>query len=980
MTDIILPIVLVGIIILVVIIFGVTNRIIFKMATRNIKRRRANVAIVVAGLLVGTAIISSSLVVGDTMRYIFEKDVYDRLDLIDEVVASHSPQGYAYFNYSHYTILNNGLSAQDGIDGTSPIIMETVPVLNQNTSMPESRVNIIGFDPDIDRDFGLFIDVNGTSFDGSNLYSNYTIMNQRCAEELEAEVGNEVVIYYTTYIFNPQDPMKPTIIYMNTTLKILHIVKNEGKANYQSGMNLFVALDAAQTMFNKNDQINMIKISNEGGVEEGVIYTDTVKKDVEDIIQQQELNLEVYTVKQDGLEDAEKFSEMISEIFSIMGIFSIIAGVLLIVNIFVMLAEERKSEMGIARAIGMKRRHLVQMFLFEGLIYAVIAAFIGAFVGLGIAYLLILAFGTIFGGGGGIEIPFHFELSSIIMAFCIGLTITFITVFLASWIVSKLNIVRAIRNIPEPSITKATSRHIILGVFLTIIGVIMTHIGVSDLSAINFMTGPCLLLLGAAMLVMRIISPRLPFSIAGIGIIIWILQPFELVSDMTGGMEMFIMSGVMLVTGAIIVVMFNSDLVLRILTKIFGRRKSTVPILKTALSYPMKKKFRTGMTLAMFSLIIFTVAVISMITSMQTDYIEGAFEEQSGGYDIIAFTNQNTPLIDIRTIINNSANLTHAFTETSALSVAYTDVYVYGQDQNESVMYPIIGVDDEFIDQNDYTFYSIASEYDDHQEIWKAVKDNSSLVVIDGNAVTQQYGPHFGSVKLSVGDKIVVRNRTGQYSNKTVIGILDQSFFFMGIITTQEFLSEELGIQFPSMYLFDIAEERDVKSVSHELKKEFITYGMETTEIRDTIKEIMKQMTSIMTLMEAYLGLGLFVGIAGLGIITLRSVKERRQEIGVMRAIGFKKGMVAKSFLIEISFIALLGIAIGVILGISLSYHITNEFYPSGVSLSKFISLIPWAHILIITTFAYITTLLCTVSSALRASKIPPAEALRYVG
>ena len=965
MTNFTLPVVLVGIIILVVVIFGVTNRIIFKMATRNIKRRRANVAIVVAGLLVGTAIISSSLVVGDTMKYIFEKDVYDRLDLIDEVVASHSPQGYTYFNYSHYTILNNGLSAQDKIDGISPIIMETVPVLNQNTSMPESRVNVIGFDPEIDRDFGLFIDVNGTSFDGSDLYSNYTIMNQRCAEELEAEVGNELIIYYSTYVFN---------------LTILNIVENEGKANYQSGMNLFVSLDAAQTMFNKNDQINMIKISNDGGVEEGVIYTDTVKKDVEDIIQQQELNLEVYTVKQDGLEDAEKFSEMISEIFSIMGIFSIIAGVLLIVNIFVMLAEERKSEMGIARAIGMKRRHLVQMFLFEGLIYAVIAAFIGAFVGLGIAYLLILAFGTIFGGGGGIEIPFHFELSSIIIAFCIGLTITFITVLIASWIVSKLNIVRAIRNIPEPSITKATSRHIILGLFLTIIGVVMTFIGVSDLSAINFMTGPCLILLGSAMLVMRIISPRLPFSIAGIGIIIWILQPFELVSDMTGGMEMFIMSGVMLVTGAIILVMFNSDLILRILTKIFGRRKSTVPILKTALSYPMKKKFRTGMTLAMFSLIIFTVAVISMITSMQTDYIEGAFEEQSGGYDIIAFTNWNTPLIDIRTNINNSVDLTHAFTEIAALSIAYADVYVYGQDQNESVIHPIIGVDDEFIDQNDYTFYSIASEYDNPQEVWKAVKDNSSLVVVDGNVVTQQYGPSYGRIKLSVGEKIVVRNRTGQYSNKTVIGILDQSFFFVGIITTQEFLSEELGIQFPSMYLFDVAEERDVKSVSHELKKEFITYGMETTEIRDTIKEIMKQMTSIMTLMEAYLGLGLFVGIAGLGIITLRSVKERRQEIGVMRAIGFKKGMVAKSFLIEISFIALLGIAIGVILGISLSYHITNEFYPSGVSLSKFISLIPWAHILIITTFAYITTLLCTVSSALRASKIPPAEALRYVG
>jgi len=43
----------------------------------------------------------------------------------------------------------------------------------------------------------------------------------------------------------------------------------------------------------------------------------------------------------------------------LMGAFAILAGVLLIVNIFVMLAEERKPEMGIARAVGFLRRDLL---------------------------------------------------------------------------------------------------------------------------------------------------------------------------------------------------------------------------------------------------------------------------------------------------------------------------------------------------------------------------------------------------------------------------------------------------------------------------------------------------------------------------------------------------------------------------------------------------------------------------------------------
>src|SRR5207244_9944256 len=59
-----------------------------RLAARNIGRRKSRVLIVVAGLLVGTAIISSSLVVGDTLSYIFLEDVSARLDAIHDVVSN----------------------------------------------------------------------------------------------------------------------------------------------------------------------------------------------------------------------------------------------------------------------------------------------------------------------------------------------------------------------------------------------------------------------------------------------------------------------------------------------------------------------------------------------------------------------------------------------------------------------------------------------------------------------------------------------------------------------------------------------------------------------------------------------------------------------------------------------------------------------------------------------------------------------------
>ena len=47
------------------------------------------------------------------------------------------------------------------------------------------------------------------------------------------------------------------------------------------------------------------------------------------------------------------------------------------------------------------------------------------------------------------------------------------------------------------------------------------------------------------------------------------------------------------------------------------------------------------------------------------------------------------------------------------------------------------------------------------------------------------------------------------------------------------------------------------------------------------------------------MGLGLVVGVAALGVIAARSVVERRQQIGVMRAIGFQASAVRLGFLLE---------------------------------------------------------------------------------
>ena len=82
-----------------------------------------------------------------------------------------------------------------------------------------------------------------------------------------------------------------------------------------------------------------------------------------------------------------------------------------------------------------------------------------------------------------------------------------------------------------------------------------------------------------------------------------------------------------------------------------------------------------------------------------------------------------------------------------------------------------------------------------------------------------------------------------------------------------------------------------------------------------------------------FMALGLFVGVAALGAISTRAVVERRQQIGVLRAIGYKRRMIALSFLLESSFVSLLGSAIGVVLGLLLSYNaVTDIRAETGIS------------------------------------------------
>jgi len=95
----------------------------------------------------------------------------------------------------------------------------------------------------------------------------------------------------------------------------------------------------------------------------------------------------------------------------------------------------------------------------------------------------------------------------------------------------------------------------------------------------------------------------------------------------------------------------------------------------------------------------------------------------------------------------------------------------------------------------------------------------------------------------------------------------------------------------------------------------------------------------------------------------------------MMRAIGFQKGQVQLVFLIESSFIALLGIGVGVALGLGFSGTLIDNISQNIPGLEY---RVPWSALLLVILVGYAASLVTTYLPARQASKTYPAEALRY--
>jgi putative ABC transport system permease protein len=1017
-----------GLVLLVVAFVAWRHPLSFRLGLRNLLRRRSQTALVIGGLALSTMIITSALGIGDTIDYSTKVQVYEDLGGIDIQISTSAVETQAGASFSSgptqeaapsdwmpATLGDDVAALVDGtvLDASAPLILQSLPVASNDSNLSEAAVEIRGLGE---------VTGSGLAVPGglTDLAQGEVLINTTLAEALDAGIGDTLLL----------------IKGMPSSVEVAGIVADGELAGSRAA--LLMPLADAQAYFGQPDSLSAVMVSLAGDAETGV----NASADAVDLLQSVESvsGLVVSEVKADGVAAAESSAEFITTLFITFGTFSILSGILLIFLIFTVLAAERQSELGISRAVGQQRSDLIRQFVVEGLAYDLIAAVLGTALGVGAALLLA---GTITGlltSGSGLSITPRISMRSMVIGYTLGLVITFFTVTLAAVRISKVNIIAAIRNLNLPKPRRESQWTLFLhpfrvyrqmlreagqgnyrqalklfllagpkaiwnfwrgllarGPILIAVGFLFAWVGVNVAGQAGvYGMGVSLFLIGAGQFLAWIgLSKRAAYSFTGLSLILyWSLPTREIgaLAELGTNPGDFFISGLFMVGGAILLFLYNAEQLLTLFAGLLSRFGRLLPVARVSIAYPVAAKGRTATTLAMFSLIIFTLVGTATISNTFSGFLD--VESGSGGYDIMVQTNPFNP-VDADTFAATIDELVAEgqIEEPKALaSAVFAPVQAQNPDMDGPAGYVINGVDSEFLRTNHLEFSGLADGYESAEQVWAALEADPTLAVIDNFSVDRTGDPTFQAdedafmvTSIQASDTafeavpMTITAPDGVEHEFTIIGVLGSAPSFYGAMMSAGAagglgFGEAAGSLATTRYFVRMPEGADARTAANTIESAFSRSGLQTSLLKEQLAESRSSINSIFYLLQGFMGLGLLIGIAALGVVTIRAVVERRQQIGVLRAIGFQRGMVQAVFLIENMFVAGLGTLIGYALALTFAYNL----YLQVAADQGLPFLPPWFTLIGIGLAVFAATLFTAWLHARQGAKVVIAEALRY--
>ena len=919
-----------------------------RLSTRNAVRRPVEAILVIVGSLLGTAIITGSLIVGDTIDRSIRAAAYDQLGPVDEIVSVPQADGAALQRRF------DGFSSHV-IDGVLPLTSTGAAVIKPGRAGgTQPRAQLLEVDFAEARRFGG--DASATGITGATPRAGAAAVTSDLADKLGIRPGEQIVVFAAGG---------------NVALTVDRVLPRRGIAGFwtidgrQQSYNVFVApgttaaLAASGGSTLSEPPQALLAFSNTGGVESGAARSTAAVAAIDRRLSG--IAARARPVKRDLLDLANAAGESLTQLYFTVGMFAVAAGVLLLVNVFVMLADERRSELGMLRAVGMRRSLLVGGLATEGWLYAVIASALGAALGIAFGWLIAWRADQILSTGRevrALHLTFTFDMSTVITGFTIGLAISIVTIVASSIRIARFNVIQAIRDIHAPPRPRPRRRWARVGLAAVLIGIGATILGFAAPDPYSLMLGPMLVAVGLAPMLARRYPSRAVNTSACIVVLAWAIGCFGVLSalDTTIEIPLFLLQGLAMAAASVYLVTAYLGGIGDALERQGGRALSA----RLGIAYPLARRSRTAMTLAMFAIIVLTLVYMSEISFMFRGRTDEIAKNLSGGFGVELLSNPNDPVAarDLTALpgVRRVAPLGYVTADFTAPGRART-------------LWPATGIGPELVaappnlrDRGSYATDRAA---------WQAVLDDPDLAIVDDYFLQTTGGPS-GRAAV-IGDRIVMYDPvTGRSHAFVVAAMAEGDVLGNGAFVSQQALSEVFQERAVPSRFFVSA--RDEDATVRRIRSAFIANGADADTVHSVVATAVSQNSGFFTLMQQFVGAGLIVGVAGIGVIMFRAVRERRREIGVLRSLGFQAPAVARAFMFEAGFIATLGVVIGVLIAIVASYVLAA----SGADFARGFQFgVPVGEILVIMAVALVPATIAALLPARQASHIKPAVSLR---
>ena len=567
------------------------------------------------------------------------------------------------------------------------------------------------------------------------------------------------------------------------------------------------------------------------------------------------------------------------------------------------------------------------------------------------------------GAGGGIalgrDLPIELSVrpTALVLAIAAGATVTLAAVVLAALLRSDMTIAAAIRDLPEPTNVNRrslTSRLRYVG--LAVASLIALVIPSSPFPEPLRLLGGTGLIAFAALSMRGRIPDRARLTATGLALAGWALTSlavaFSTSTSQSSGIDLFLAIPVTAL-GLSLAVVSNMRVFERaasVVGNASGRLRAT---LRLALAYLVRRPVRASLTVGTMAMVLSVIVIYNILIAEFTNQTRQS--DARAPYDISVFMPAQRSMVLPATLqaqVATSLSIpTRSYLGPVQVSSPVGTPALWHQERMSLyevtpalVSSPPMGRD----------MTNRVPQFPNDAAAWRSVQNDPGWV----------FWTRFNTdVRLTfVGPQgLVTRSVAGDFGDP----ILD------GIIGSPQALAPFGNLPLGTTVLIKAKPGVNPHVLAGQLRQALLPAGAEVTAIADLLRQRGVAFENFASVPILFMRMGMVIGILSLAILAFRAVVQRRRAIGVLRALGYRRGEVVAGIVTETTLTTTVGVLVGIVTGLAAGYiylNGTTSISPFGLDLASLAGTL---------ALIYAAVLLTTFGPALAAAHIPPAQALR---